>query len=184
MFDRFFAEPRGGRNWAQEIAGVLLVGLDGQEDWRPGGPNARWLEATLAASKARFIFVASHYPAYSSTTHGRLNGDGRINDPAGRAARDFLYPLMQKYRVTAYLTGHDHGYERSEPPGRVTTSITASGAGAGPYGVSADPKQNPYSVVQVRTNHHCLLMIDGDTCTLTAIGVDGTVLDTKTWQAR
>jgi hypothetical protein len=183
MFDRFLAEPQGGRDWAQEIAGVLLVGLDGQYDWRPGSPCYRWLEATLAASKARFVFVFNHYPAYSSTTHGRLNEDGRINDPAGRAAREFLYPLLQKYRVTAYITGHDHGYERSMPPGGVP-SITAAGAGAVPYGQSADAKQNPYSVLRVGANHHCLLKIDGDICTFTAIAVDGRTLDQLTWDRR
>ena len=36
---------------------------------------------------------------------------------------------MKKYHATAFISGHDHDYERSEPPGGVTV-IVSGGARA------------------------------------------------------
>jgi hypothetical protein len=183
VFDRFFTDSLGGRSWSQEVAGVLLVGVDGFQDWSASAPSAAWLDRTLADTKARFIFVITHYPAYSSSTHGRIGEDGRPGETSARTALDRIYPILQKHRVAAMIGGHDHCYERSEPPGGVT-AITTAGAGAGLYGKRDDPKQNPYSQVFAKKHHYCLLRVEGDQCTLTAIDLEGQTIDTKTWKAR
>jgi len=56
-----------------------------------------WLEATLAASTADFLFVAGHFPVWSVCEHG----------PTASMVKT-LKPLLEKYRVSAYLCGHDH----------------------------------------------------------------------------
>ena len=183
VFDRIYTDSLGGRNWSQQVADVLLVGIDGGQDWSPDEAAARWLDRTLAASEAAFVFVISHYPAYSSSTHGRLTDDGRMNEACARTARELIYPILQKHRATALVGGHDHCYERSEPPGGVT-SITTAGAGAGLYGKRDDPKQNPYSKVFAKQHHYCLLRTAGRTCTLTAVDLSGRTLDRRTWKAR
>ena len=125
LFDRF-----GGLTWTRDVGGALLVGVDGGLDWSPGSEYAQWLEKTLAGASNQFKFVVSHYPAYSSRTHGKLAGDGRLLERSSRVARTQLMPLLEKYNVTAMFSGHDHGYERSELPGGLT-AITTAGGGAG-----------------------------------------------------
>jgi hypothetical protein len=57
----------------------------------------QWLEATLAASTADFLFVSGHYPVWSVCEHGPT-----------QSLVDTLKPLMEKYKVSAYFAGHDH----------------------------------------------------------------------------
>jgi len=56
-----------------------------------------WLNSSLARSTADYLIVAGHYPVWSICEHGPT--DGLV---------DRLKPLLEKYRVTAYLAGHDH----------------------------------------------------------------------------
>merc|ERR1712046_208058 len=56
-----------------------------------------WLETTLANSKADFLFVNGHYPVWSVCEHG----------PTTSLVAN-LKPLLEKYHVSAYFSGHDH----------------------------------------------------------------------------
>ncbi|XP_065907626.1 tartrate-resistant acid phosphatase type 5-like isoform X2 [Dysidea avara] len=56
-----------------------------------------WIENTLAASTAQWLFVVGHYPVWSIANHGPTS-----------ALVDCLRPLLMKYNVTAYICGHDH----------------------------------------------------------------------------
>ena len=56
-----------------------------------------WIEAALEKSDADYILVAGHYGIYSPCSHG--------NNPHLVKTLD---PLLIKYGVTAYLSGHDH----------------------------------------------------------------------------
>uniref|UniRef100_A0A915HWB4 Calcineurin-like phosphoesterase domain-containing protein n=1 Tax=Romanomermis culicivorax TaxID=13658 RepID=A0A915HWB4_ROMCU len=49
---------------------------------------------------AEYLFIAGHYPVYSTADHGPT-----------QCLIDKLNPLMQKYNVTAYLSGHDHNLQ-------------------------------------------------------------------------
>ncbi len=170
--------------WSQEINGVLLIGIDGYEKSPPGGKNAQWLEKTLAGTKAKFIFLVSHYPAWTSGTHGVLNSSGRPKEWMIRQGQDVIVPLLTKYKATAMFAGHDHVYERSELPGGLT-HVTSAGAGAGLYKKTEDAeKQNPYSKVFQAVRHYCIVDVTGDTATLKAIDLNGKVIDSRTWSAR
>jgi hypothetical protein len=98
-------------------------------------------------------------------------------------ARDNILPLMKKYGATAFIAGHDHDYERSEPPDGVTV-IVSGGAGAPLYPKVPIPFQNPHSKVFAMTHHFCFFTINGDRCAIQALTPEGKLLDSRTWPAR
>lgn len=56
-----------------------------------------WIEETLRSSDADYLLVAGHFPIYSPCSHGNTPHLIRHLDP-----------LLKKYGVTAYLSGHEH----------------------------------------------------------------------------
>jgi tartrate-resistant acid phosphatase type 5 len=82
--------------------------------------QSAWLEAQLKNSKARWKFVFAHHPLYSDGGHG--------HSEEIRIMREHLSTLLEKYRVDAYLCGHDHDLQRIEVP-EVKTLFLVSGAG-------------------------------------------------------
>lgn len=175
--------------WRQEINGVLLIGIDGDEDWADDGADYAWLEKTLSESKAKFIFLFSHYPPYSSGEHGEEDEEGQPKERQAAQARQYILPLLGKYHATAMICGHDHNYERNTPP--QATVIISGGAGApirkpdtSPAAAATQAAQNPYSQVFRAVNHFCLIEVDGDTCRMKAVTPEGEVIDTCSWKAR
>lgn len=89
---------------------VLLCGntLSDFEHDQPKGPadfmvaqdQWTWLEQQLASSKADYLMVAGHYPVYSVAEHGPT-----------KCLVERLDPLLYKYSVTAYISGHDHNLQ-------------------------------------------------------------------------
>eukprot|EP01068_Selenidium_serpulae_P007911 Selendium_serpulae@DN4838_c0_g1_i2.p1 len=90
----------------------------------------KWLDAILkqAQASADWIFVVGHHPVYSSGMHG----------DTGDLKREML-PMMRKYGVDVYFSGHDHHLEALEDdvndyePGLVRENpmlFILSGAGA------------------------------------------------------
>jgi len=187
LFDELLyapAEDGRARNWSQEMMGVLLIGIDGQQDWSAGSENVGWLEEVLSRSGAKFIFFFTHYPSWSSAGHGSLDEEGVPDERPVREGREVIMPLLEKYGATAFIAGHDHDYERSEPPGGVTVIITGGG-GAPSYEKEEDAeRQNPYSEVFASVLHYCLFEIEGETCTMKAFTPGGDIIDTRTWTAR
>jgi len=70
----------------------------------PDTPDAKtqraWIQTTLAASKADWLFVVGHYPVYSIAEHG----------PTPLLVSD-LRPMLLQYNVDAYFSGHDHSLQ-------------------------------------------------------------------------
>ena len=186
-YTELFCTPGGdgrGENWSQQIGPVLLIGINGQ--WSP-----RWkpiydrIEKSLTASRAKFIFLMSHYPAYSSAGNGKL--DERTGQPrhwAYLTGRRVILPMLLKHEATAFVVAHEHHYERSELPGGLV-QIISGGAGAPRSSRSlAAARQNPYAKVFAKTLNYCLVEVAGEKCTLKAKTPDGKVIDTLTFQAR
>lgn len=107
-----FKIPGGGATMVVlMIDTVVLCG--GAHDDVPGcdlrGPDNpvhaetqwQWIEKELEASKdADYVIVGGHYPVWSISEHG----------PTIRLV-DRLRPLLLKYNVTAYFSGHDHNLQ-------------------------------------------------------------------------
>ncbi len=182
LFTQIFPTP-GGKNWSQKIGTILIIGIDGTMDWESNGVQTKWLENILANSKAKFIFLNSHYPAWTSGCHGGLK-NGRPQEKPIKLAQDVLMPLLKKYNATAMFAGHDHFYERSEPDDGVSM-IISGGAGAPLRNkVENSEKQNPHSKVFASKLHYCFLTVDKDVCTIKVITPDNVVIDTRIWKAR
>ncbi|KAK6179462.1 hypothetical protein SNE40_011817 [Patella caerulea] len=77
-----------------------------------------WIEEKLAKSKATYLLVAGHFPVYSIAEHGPTE-----------CLVDRLLPMLYKYRVTAYMCGHDHNLQhlRTENEG-IPLDFILSGA--------------------------------------------------------
>ncbi|CAI5437846.1 unnamed protein product [Caenorhabditis angaria] len=56
-----------------------------------------WIESNLNSSDAQYLLVSGHYPVHSMSSHGPTD-----------CLRQRLVPLLEKYNVNAYFSGHDH----------------------------------------------------------------------------
>ena len=56
-----------------------------------------WLESTLKNSTAKFKIVCGHYPLFSNGPH-----------PVSNHLQNLIIPILKKYSVDIYLSGHDH----------------------------------------------------------------------------
>lgn len=92
-------------SWSAQFVMIDTVVLAGNSDLNQTEPEdlgaaqsqLAWIEASLQASKADYLFVAGHYSVFSGAKHG---SDKNLDEN--------VLPLLQKYNVTAYLSGHDH----------------------------------------------------------------------------
>uniref|UniRef100_A0A914DUQ1 Tartrate-resistant acid phosphatase type 5 n=1 Tax=Acrobeloides nanus TaxID=290746 RepID=A0A914DUQ1_9BILA len=98
---------------------------DAPPDIEAANRQLSWLEEQLSKSTADFVFVVGHYPIYSVSGHG-----------PNQCLIDTLDPLLRKYNVSAYFSGHDHslqhiritkGMNESAP---TTSNYIISGAGS------------------------------------------------------
>ncbi|XP_006811313.1 tartrate-resistant acid phosphatase type 5-like [Saccoglossus kowalevskii] len=84
-------------NTQDDIPGAELSGPDdpvrAEEQWQ-------WIEATLKKSTDDYVIVAGHFPVWSIAEHG----------PTPLLVNR-LKPMLEKYRTTAYFSGHDHNLQ-------------------------------------------------------------------------
>jgi len=59
-----------------------------------------WIEKILRKSRCQWKFVCGHYPLFSSGPH-----------IISVQLRNFLVPLLEKYKVDFYISGHDHNLQ-------------------------------------------------------------------------
>uniref|UniRef100_UPI00404A4CC0 metallophosphoesterase n=1 Tax=Flavobacterium sp. TaxID=239 RepID=UPI00404A4CC0 len=83
----------------------------------------KWLEKTLNTDDPtiKWKIVVGHHPLYS--------GGHRKNSPDTKLFEANFADLFDKYRVDAYLCGHEHDLQIIRPNGRFTTQFL-SGAGS------------------------------------------------------
>ncbi|MBI2439788.1 MAG: metallophosphoesterase [Lentisphaerae bacterium] len=169
VYYQMFSVPAGATNWVQEVGPVLFIGLNDIST-----NSAAWLDGLLAASTAKFIFMVCHYPIVSSSERS----------PA--VMRAAFLPVLTRHAVTAEIAGHDHFYERSELPEGLTVIVTG-GAGAPLYTKKEKPDNqpvNPHSRSYLSDYHFCIFTVEGATCSLQALTLDGKVFDRRVWQER
>jgi 3',5'-cyclic AMP phosphodiesterase CpdA len=171
----------GEKYYSTTWGGCHVAVLDGNSDLSPASAQMGWLAADLAASPAPWKFVLLHHPVWSSSDHG-----GRVDLQAS------LAPVCEAHGVDVVFSGHDHDYERSYP--MVGSTPTDAGdepdytSPAGPvYVVTGgggqtlyDAGKGPFTAVSVSAHHVTIVDVAGSTLTVTAVALDGTVLDRAT----
>ncbi|XP_076089661.1 tartrate-resistant acid phosphatase type 5-like [Mytilus galloprovincialis] len=105
--------PIPGSQMSVDIIMIDTILLCGNSDHdflgkQPKGPanqkvaddQLTWIEKQIQTSNASYLLVAGHYPVYSIAEHGPTD-----------CLIDKLLPTLQKYKITAYLSGHDHNLQ-------------------------------------------------------------------------
>ncbi len=139
--------------------------VDQYEDFAEGSEQYAWIDADLAATDRTWKIVVFHEPAWSAGAHG--------NDLPTQTE---LLPLLVEHDVAVAIGGHNHYYARAVVDG--VQHVSCGGGGAPLY--TPDPDE-PYVVAAAEQHHFVRLAVDfafpDATMTLTAIDVDGVVLD-------
>jgi hypothetical protein len=168
------------RYWSMDWGPIHLVGLDTE---RPAteiresetDDQLDWLEADLADNGLPWTIAAWHKPAWSGMP-------GRGPDPT---ALLLFAPVLEDAGAAMVLQGHNHMYERFAPMrgyesvaegDEGTVYIVSGGGGRSLYGIG----QVDYQLVAQEVYH--FLFVEADACalTLTAIDLDGVIIDTAT----
>lgn len=77
-----------------------------------------WLDSVLRSSKARWKIVVGHHPLYT--------GGWRKDTKETQRLRSTLEPMFAKYKVAAYICGHEHHQELIVPTGATTYYISGA----------------------------------------------------------
>jgi tartrate-resistant acid phosphatase type 5 len=82
----------------------------------------KWLEEVLAdkSPHIRWKIVVGHHPLYT--------GGGRINSAETKELNRRLKPIFDKYKVDAYICGHEHSLQYIKPAGPTHYFISGSGS--------------------------------------------------------
>ncbi|NBW34807.1 MAG: acid phosphatase [Cytophagia bacterium] len=80
----------------------------------------KWLEETLrnAPPTVKWKFVIGHHPMYT--------GGGRTENHDTQSIRRSLQPLFEKYKVDAYLAGHEHSLQHMVTPNNIHHFISGA----------------------------------------------------------
>lgn len=120
---------------------------DDRTDWRYI-KHLDWLEKVLKEGKdkkAKHIFVFGHEPAFPTGGHLRDSlpnlGNFKGSYEWHLQQRDLFWELLSKYKVDAYICGHEHSYSRQKISG--VYQIISGGAGAHLYYFNARYGYNP-----------------------------------------
>ncbi|HCL31778.1 MAG TPA: hypothetical protein DIC52_25530 [Candidatus Latescibacteria bacterium] len=169
-----FDLPGNERWYRVDYQYLTLLVLDSNSQMQPGHEQYEWLHEQLRSARKRFTLVVYHHGSVTSGPHGRRREDGiTFREWPADQIRRFLMPLYEMYGVDLVLNGHDHLYERSQVNG--VYYVITGGGGAPLYKVNSS--ENPYQQVAIAAHHYSALDVTPTSITLTAIGVEGEMLD-------
>ena len=149
--------------YTKTLPGVRFLLLDAN---RPGDPaQKQWLADQLAdPAPPLFTVAAFHQPVFSCGLHGRTP-----------TVIEHWYPMLNSGKVALVLTGHDHAYERYLTA-EGTTFIVTGGGGRDLYPLipGCDAPERRAGAVK---HHFTGVEVYSDRMTVTAVAVDGKVID-------
>ncbi len=146
--DRPRDTPPGAAWYSFDVGAVHMIMLDSNNynDER----QLTWLKLDLSlarANHARAIFAVAHQGPFSRGPHG---GNSTA---AGR-----YVPLLQQFHATAFLSGHDHLFQRGEVGG--LDYFVSGGGGSSLYkqacGIDHKPACTPDGMASLISAHHYL----------------------------
>lgn len=78
----------------------------------------KWIDSVLASSKNTWKIVIGHHPVYSSSKRGDT-----------RELYTNFKPILEKYKVQAYICGHDHNLQHQRPSdGKIDYFVSGAAA--------------------------------------------------------
>lgn len=138
-----------------------------------------WLESLLKDNGKNQVFVQFHYPAFPVGQHFGESLDGMP------AQRDELWSILDKYKVTAVIVGHEHNYNRRTIDSSFSANgftfrnniqqITVGGAGAPLNNKVKDNKG--VSVGPINTYHYMVVDVKGTKSRFTVYDQLGNKID-------
>lgn len=168
-----FDLPGNERWYRVDYQYVTLLIIDSNSQMEPGHEQYEWIREQLRSPRKRFTLAAFHHGPLTSGPHGRRLEDGTFREWPLDQTHRFVMPLFEMYGVDLVLNGHDHLYERSWRNG--VYYVITGGGGAPLYSINSSV--NPHQQVAVAAHHYSALDVSPTSIALTAIGVDGDVLD-------
>lgn len=98
----------------------------------------QWIENVLSdsSSNIKWRIVSGHHPAYT--------GGKRMDKEETKQMNKFLKPIFEKYKVDAYICGHEHSLQYIKPEG--CTHYFISGAGSETSPVMLHPVGGKFAV--------------------------------------
>jgi len=124
-----------------------------------------WLEETLDANAdAPFVFAAMHRPMYS------VNSDRQFETTLNRLRWGDIF---ERHHVQVVFSGHNHHYHHAQNNG---THYVTTGGGGGHLRDIDDIQ--PETVLTEKVHHHVVVDVEENEATLTAIDVDGAIVET------
>ncbi len=140
----------GKQWWSFRWGDVLFVGLDSNTQhlgFTGLRKETRWLEKILS-QEARFKFVFSHHPLFSSDPHyGGNEGLAKL-----------WHPVFVRNGVTAVFCGHVHAYEHIERDG--VHYFTTGGGGAPAYPLGEPVEGSLYAAAGIL--HYLRISVEED----------------------
>ena len=179
IFTKLFITPNGKSNWQQKIGNTLFVGIDGKRDWTTNSPDYRWLESILSKKDSTFSFVITHFPPSGVAPEEQKE----FFPHESKMAAKYLLPLMEKYKVTAMLCGHQHTYERFSWSENVDVIVNGGAGGRFTIFDWKKGKENPSLRKFVpKQRQYVILDINEKKIVMTAKNIKGEVIDSKVWE--
>ena len=169
-FDFFQAEsPYYSFNWGNahfavinsDIANVASSKAERDEFW---ARQTKWLEEDLKTHQGEsFRFLVAHHPPMTAVA--RRQGDN--------AHMKALQPMLDQYKVTAALFGHDHNYQHYLQNG--IHYLISGGGGAPLYDVEKPPAGITQKVVSVE--NFIMVKVSGATAHFRSVAIDGKTIE-------
>ncbi|MCL5038185.1 MAG: metallophosphoesterase family protein [Chloroflexi bacterium] len=175
--------PVGLKNqvYSYDYGPVHLVVLDSQQsEQKQYGdiltPQVKWLDADLAASKAKWKIVFYHKGSYSVK-------DGRKN----KKVKNAFSPVIEKHHIDLVFNAHDHGVGRTYPikgdaympePSKGTIYYVAGRSGTKAYDDVHKREWNTFFYNPQDQPNYFVIDVTDTTLTVKTVNMDGTLVDT------